>query len=324
MGKHRRFKSWNQPQHPNCHGCVRRQSVMKCMTSRCAAWFIKDDVVWKPLNKWGNLRRIPFKAEHSNTKCFSSPTPCIHSGRKRPDRGIPARRADRPFFYRYMSFLSQRHVATLQWVRYIILHLLFHHDDLHDACTSVHTLRARACTRGNIFPLHAPHASGVLPACMHSSFGRTHTRICMDTYKHAHPCIYVRKVRPTRIRSHLIRCLRGRAARVVAYYIRCLRERHVALTYRIINCSSEHGHLLDLLAPPVTRFRGEPGFSIRLCILATHVTQFHAVVALRLRHIAFCQHLFPQNMVTFLTYWHRMLLIFRAGTRLQHTASFVY
>ena len=30
---------------PHCHGCVRRQSVMKCMTSRCAAWVIKDDRV---------------------------------------------------------------------------------------------------------------------------------------------------------------------------------------------------------------------------------------------------------------------------------------
>ena len=33
------------PPTPNCHGCVCRQSVMKCMTSRCAAWFIKDDMV---------------------------------------------------------------------------------------------------------------------------------------------------------------------------------------------------------------------------------------------------------------------------------------
>ena len=78
---------------PNCHGCVNRQSGMKCMTSRCAVWFIQDDMVWKPVNKWENLRRIPFKAEDSNTKCFSSPTPCIHSGHSRSDHefqhGVP-------------------------------------------------------------------------------------------------------------------------------------------------------------------------------------------------------------------------------------------
>ena len=91
-GKASQVQELEPPPTPNCHGCVRRQSVMKCMTSRCAAWFIKDDMVWKPVNKWGNLRRIPFKAEHSNTKCFSSPTPCIHSRHSRSDRGIPARR----------------------------------------------------------------------------------------------------------------------------------------------------------------------------------------------------------------------------------------
>ena len=66
MGKHRRFKSWNHPQLQIVMAVIADiQSVMKCMTSRCAAWFIKDDMVWKPINKRGNLRRIPFKAEHS-------------------------------------------------------------------------------------------------------------------------------------------------------------------------------------------------------------------------------------------------------------------
>ena len=91
-GKASQVQEPEPPPTPNCHGCVRKQSVMKCMTSRCAAWFIKDDMVWKPVNKWENLRRIPFKAEHSNTKCFSSPTPCTHSRHSRSDRGIPARR----------------------------------------------------------------------------------------------------------------------------------------------------------------------------------------------------------------------------------------
>ena len=79
-GKASQVQKLETPPTPDCHGCVRRQSVMKCIMSRCAAWFIKDDAVWKPVNKWGNLRRIPFKAEHSNTKCFSFLTPCIYSG----------------------------------------------------------------------------------------------------------------------------------------------------------------------------------------------------------------------------------------------------
>ncbi len=91
-GKALQVQELETPPTPNCHGCVRRQSVLKCMTSRCAAWFIKDDMVCKPVNKWGKLRRIPFKAEHSNTKCFSSPTPRIQSGHSRSNRGIPARR----------------------------------------------------------------------------------------------------------------------------------------------------------------------------------------------------------------------------------------
>ena len=91
-GKASQVQELEPPPTPNRHDCVRRQPVMKCMTSRCAAWFIKDDMVWRPVNKWANPRRIPFAAEHSNTKCFSSPTPCIHSGHSRSDLGIPARR----------------------------------------------------------------------------------------------------------------------------------------------------------------------------------------------------------------------------------------
>ncbi len=41
-GKPLQVQEPETPPTPNCHGCVCRQSVMKCMTSRCAAWFIKD------------------------------------------------------------------------------------------------------------------------------------------------------------------------------------------------------------------------------------------------------------------------------------------
>ena len=80
-GKASQVQELETPPTPNGHGCVRRQSVIKCITSRCAACFMKDGMVWKLVNKWRNLRRIPFKAEHSDTKCFSSPKPCIHARR---------------------------------------------------------------------------------------------------------------------------------------------------------------------------------------------------------------------------------------------------
>ena len=47
-GKASQVQELEPPPTPNCHGCVRRESVMKCVTSRCAAWFIKDDMVWSP------------------------------------------------------------------------------------------------------------------------------------------------------------------------------------------------------------------------------------------------------------------------------------
>ena len=69
---------------PNCHGCVRRQSVMKCMTSRCAAWFIKGDMagveahkqVGKPKTDTVQGRALKHQMfVVSNTKSFSARQP---------------------------------------------------------------------------------------------------------------------------------------------------------------------------------------------------------------------------------------------------------
>ena len=59
-GKASQVQELETPPTPNGYGCVRRQSVMKCMTSRCAAWFMKDDMVWKPITKWLSVGVFPF------------------------------------------------------------------------------------------------------------------------------------------------------------------------------------------------------------------------------------------------------------------------
>ena len=45
-GKASQVQELEPPPTSNCHGCVRRQSVMKCMTSRCAAWY---DIIIRPM-----------------------------------------------------------------------------------------------------------------------------------------------------------------------------------------------------------------------------------------------------------------------------------
>ncbi len=66
MGKHCRIKS-QKPHQPKIIMAVFAIND-NMMMSRCAAWFMGDDMVCKPVNKWGNLRRKPFNAEHSDTK----------------------------------------------------------------------------------------------------------------------------------------------------------------------------------------------------------------------------------------------------------------
>ena len=62
-GKASQVQELEPPPTPNCHGCVRRQSVMKCMTSRCAAWLIKDDLVREP-----SMQQLPLPGREAQSQ----------------------------------------------------------------------------------------------------------------------------------------------------------------------------------------------------------------------------------------------------------------
>ena len=73
MGKHRRSKRQKRHQYKSILSGLGSETISEEFHDISLCILIhKSDMLCKSVNQWESLRRIPFKAEHSNNRCFSS------------------------------------------------------------------------------------------------------------------------------------------------------------------------------------------------------------------------------------------------------------